>query len=257
MMGTTIADYHNESKEWHGWAPRASVDFRAHKSVMIYVSAAKGYKAGGYAITQADDPDESALDPENAWSFEGGLKTNWFNNRIIANIAGYFTLINDIQMFYYDAMTMSYVFSNSGKAHVGGIDFEVIARLVTGLEIMGSFGYLFAEFVSDTLNGEKGNKLPFAPMLQTTVAAQYTLRWGVFARAEYSWNDKIYFNEANDESENGFSLLNFKVGYKGEHINVFFYLNNALNSEYYTYKITGQGQIAEPRTYGAQASLEF
>lgn len=257
MSGMVMSDYHNESKEWHGWAPKASIDYRAHESVLVYLSAAKGYKAGGFAVTQADDPDASALDPENAWSFEGGLKTNWWNNRIIANIAGYFTLVNDVQMFYYDGSTGSYIFSNSGEAHVGGIDFELVARPVKGLELMGSFGYIFAEFANDTLNGEKGNKLPFAPMFQTTVATQYTMPWGVFARIEVNWNDKIYFNEANDQSENGFTLLNFKVGYKREHINVFFYMNNALNTEYYTYKIEGQGQIAAPRTFGAQATLEF
>ena len=170
--GTVSGDF-EDSKSWHVFSPRVSVDFRLHESVMTYVSAASGYKAGGYSPVGSNTSDTASFDPEYSWTFEGGFKTNWWNNRIIANIAGFYSMIDDVQIMIYDPATSLPIYQNAAKAHNAGLEIETIARPVKGLEIMASFGYLFSEFREHEVESTEGNRVPFAPEYQAGVALQY------------------------------------------------------------------------------------
>ncbi len=67
-------------------------------SMMLYVSAARGFKSGGYNGIVIFDINEGALPyrPETNWSYEAGIKTDLFNKRVRVNAAYFVNRINDV-----------------------------------------------------------------------------------------------------------------------------------------------------------------
>ena len=104
--------------------------------------------------------------------------------------------------------------------------------------------------------------MPFAPEYQAGVALQYVSIWGIFIRGEGNWTGKTYFDSGNLYKQSDYMLLNARAGYKSEHLDFSFFINNILDEEYYTMGLDwGGGSEAvvpgAPRTFGVQATLEF
>ncbi len=53
---------------------------------MSYVSVSKGFRSGGFNMYVMNPPYYSD-DDEELWSYEGGMKSIFLNNRIIVNTA--------------------------------------------------------------------------------------------------------------------------------------------------------------------------
>ncbi len=247
----------DDSKTDHVLSPRVSVDFRLHESVMTYVSAARGYKSGGYASACAD-LDAAAFDPEYSWTYECGVKTNWFKNRVVANIAGFYTTVDDIQVL--DTSYNLFSYKNAAEAQLAGFELEATLRPFAGLEIIASFGYLFTEYTDHNNSDYKGNKLALAPSCESGFAVQYVSPWGIFVRAEGNWKDDIYFDEGNSLKQDSYMLINTRAGYKTSNVDLSVYINNITDKEYYNFMMArsgGIGGIGQPRTFGVQATLEL
>ena len=98
----TTSDF-NGSETFTEFTPRLSVSFRPNESVNLYATYSEGFKGGSFdprgqtsgAPDIDGDGDVDAIDqfefllfqPETVDSFEIGLKGNWFDNRLVANIA--------------------------------------------------------------------------------------------------------------------------------------------------------------------------
>lgn len=116
--------------------PRFGLDFTVPTggsvdSMLLYASAAKGFKSGGYsaiAIFNANDA-RSPYGPETNWTYEAGIKTDLFGRRIRVN-ANYF--IANIDELTLNATVIdpvsgaaSFPVQNSGKAEVQGLEYEI------------------------------------------------------------------------------------------------------------------------------------
>ena len=269
IFGMPPSEY-KDSETWDAWSPKFIADYRWNPSVLTYVSAAKGYRSGGYAQSDADTAENAKFDPEYAWSYEAGLKTNWLDNRIMLNAAAFYTKVKDFQVFRFNELLQP-TYTNAPKATLHGFEAELLARPLKGLDIMASFGYLDTEFDEnkDPFNpaGPKdytGNKLPLSPEYTASLSVQYRLSWGLFARAESNWFGDTYFDEANIHKQGGYCIVNGKIGYEKEHFDIYFFVNNIFDKEYYTFLFDDPmdptkdlGTIGDPRTFGIQATVRF
>ena len=274
-MTMPIASY-KESESWHAWSPKFIVDYRFNSSVLSYASVARGYKAGGFQATAADTPDIAKLDPEYVWSYEAGFKTNWLEDKLIINAAGFYSKVEDCQVWVFSGITNLTELSNAAKATIWGFEVELLARPISGLDIMASFGYLNTEFdeYEDPFHLDffgnpdpqdyKGKKLPLAPEYDLSLAAQYRFPWGLYSRAEYHHLGDTYYNPENTLKQASYGLVNAKIGYEQNHWDIYFFINNILDKEYYPYlfgPFTNPsevvGVISDPRTFGAMATLRF
>ncbi len=91
------------SGEWENFSPRIGLEYRWTPDIMTYVSAAQGFKGGGFNDTLQTTCNAAALpgDPlfkcglsefneENLVTYEAGLRSDWFGNRLRFN-ATYFS----------------------------------------------------------------------------------------------------------------------------------------------------------------------
>src|SRR5690606_18814234 len=64
------ADYYvRASKSWNALTPRFALDWQATPDALLYVSATRGFKSGGYqGIAGSAVSQSTAYDPEYAWS---------------------------------------------------------------------------------------------------------------------------------------------------------------------------------------------
>src|SRR5690606_9463753 len=58
-------------------SPQFAFAYRVRPDQMLYASAARGFKAGGF--NPASPPGADAYGEEHTWNFEAGMKTTWAN----------------------------------------------------------------------------------------------------------------------------------------------------------------------------------
>jgi len=208
------------------------VSYQASDDLLVYAEAAQGFRVGG-----TNDPTIFGLPEENLdfdsdslWNYEIGMKSNWYDNRLIVNAGIYYIKWDDMQVN--EAFMGVGFISNAGEAHVRGVELEVFARPVEGLEVTIAGSWLNAELdedqpprSGDTLPGLEGDPLPKVPEFTGSASAQYTfplagLPFDGRARLDYSFVDEARTNfRADDPFFNimdPYSLVNLKVGVFGE-----------------------------------------
>ena len=144
------------AQRWTDVSPRIAVDYRLGSeggdSALLYASVAKGFRSGSFDgrarnISFALDR-QGAIAPETVWTYEAGVKSDWFNRRLRVN-AGYF--INDYTDIAFSASRVTagppeifrqYV----GDARIQGLEVEWAANPLPGLEIGGWIATLADRF---------------------------------------------------------------------------------------------------------------
>ena len=166
----------NWGKNFHGFTPRAIIEYKPNSDVLLYGSASRGYKGGGFSIAATNVQRAlTPLRPEKSTSYELGAKTTWFDRRLRANIALYQANTKDLQV----RSLVGGVFqdSNAGKARVKGVELELLAKISSLLSLGTNYAYTHARYLSFAdctaagLNCS-GNTLPNVPTHDVTVFAE-------------------------------------------------------------------------------------
>ena len=80
------------ARTFESFAPRFTVDLQATPDILVYASAAKGIRSGGFNTANPVSAtgllaSEVAYDEESNWTYEGGFKTNLFDRNLLFNAA--------------------------------------------------------------------------------------------------------------------------------------------------------------------------
>jgi|HubBroStandDraft_1064217.scaffolds.fasta_scaffold04500_4 iron complex outermembrane receptor protein len=250
--------------------PRAGLTYQFTDEDMVYVSAAKGYRAGGgngaAAISSSlCDPSLKALGltgaptsfgPDSLWSYEIGSKDTWFNRRLSVQGSIYYIDWSNIQTSVNLPSCATSFTTNRGKAVSEGFDLQVQAIVADGLTVNATVGYTDAYYpnaafgapsngVTPLLNAA-GDKLP--NVLPWTAAIDVNYSWDIsglwrgaqsYFRVDYRWLDAANalnpnvagFNvETGPYQNQAYGLLNLRLGAVHEGLDLSIYLNNATNA---------------------------
>jgi iron complex outermembrane recepter protein len=141
-----IAD---ESEKWNQFTPRASLDYSFGDN-LVYASYSRGYRAGGFnGRGQSAESARTPYDPETVDSFELGLKTQFLDNRVTLNVAGFLTKYNDKQEEIVRAIPgagQETLVLNAAKATIKGLEAELRVQATEGLSFSSSLGLLDAKY---------------------------------------------------------------------------------------------------------------
>jgi iron complex outermembrane receptor protein len=216
-----------DKKTWSQVTPKLVVDYSPDKNHMLYASATKGFKSGGYN-TVAIQP---AFNQETAINYEAGIKSKSFDDRLLLNLAAFYTKYNDMQLSLVlnGAGGLYSEIKNAAKAVTKGIEASATVKPTSRIELSGGVQLLNArlvEFVSiDPQNpglgafDHKGNPLQRAPDKTVNLAAQYA--WpaasgAVSLRGEGSYRSKIYYTPFKNDyaSDAGLTVWNALLSYE-------------------------------------------
>jgi len=140
----------------------AIATWRPNDDITAYGKISSGYVAGGILSG-------IPYDPETLVAYEVGLKSKFWDNRIRANVALFYSDYKDLQtQNFIDGVQF---FSNAGKASIKGFEAEVDVVPVRGLTFSGNLGYTDFNYKEFILAGRD-----VADVAGTTYASKWTGR---------------------------------------------------------------------------------
>lgn len=132
------------------WNPRFTLDYTVNDDVLVYASAARGSKAGGFN-TNAPTPPERSYFPETNWTYELGLKSDWLDRRLRTNIALFYMDLKGIQISAVSPSNATiFLTLNTGTGKSQGLEFEATYSLAEGVTLSGGYALSDSKFKTAT-----------------------------------------------------------------------------------------------------------
>ena len=264
---------------------RVALDYDVTDDVLAYASVNRGFKAGGFNIGVVfSDAERTQVDPEFLTSYEVGFKSTFLDRRLRVNASAFYYKYSALQVLTVSQQNglPALVLDNAADATVKGLELEVLAKPVTGLDLGFNLGLLDATFknyqsaATDPVTGLprdfSGNRLPGAPKMTMSTFAQYEFplaqQFHGRVRAEYSYTGKKFYNNAEDDlisSVDGYGLVNLRAaaGPDDSRWEVAAWMRNATDKSYIidATDLRDFGFVpryyGERRTYGFEALFRF
>ena len=138
--------YFPPGKDHHSWdifTPMGGAQYHFNDNLMAYFSYSEGFRSGGWT-TRLSAPLLEAADarfgPEYDTTYEVGVKSQWFENRVRANIAGFYSQYDGIVINVQKGP--SPVYQNAGDARIKGVELETQSVLDNGFSLAVNAGYM-------------------------------------------------------------------------------------------------------------------
>ena len=79
----------DQSLESKVWTPNVAVSFTASESILLFARAARGYRSGGWNARSSNNFWLIPFGAQTAWTYEAGVKSQWFDGRLRAGVTGF------------------------------------------------------------------------------------------------------------------------------------------------------------------------
>lgn len=238
-----------DSQNWSKFTPKIGLDYQLNKDVLLYASASKGFKSGGWNPRPLDPAEFKRYDQENLTAYEVGMKSRLLDNRMTLNLASYFSQYEDLQLSSNTVNpangSLLLTVDNAGDVDIWGFEAEIVARPADGFDLNFGLGYLQNEYQS--LAASTGysidNKLPNAPKWTASAGAQYAFDLGsdngqITIRGDLNYRSETFNDPQNTVEivQDSYSLVNARLIWDSAYQNwqVSLYLLNATDKEYFS-----------------------
>jgi iron complex outermembrane recepter protein len=290
VAGTTSADNVGviasgaQSADFDKVTWRLALDHQFSPDVLGYVSYDRGFKSGLFnTITYT----EAAVKPEVLDAYEIGLKSEYLEHRVRANLAGYYYKYSDLQVD--EVVTGATIVLNAAKAEIYGLDADFTVLPIHNLTLNGSLALIHGRYTnfpnspyfpavtaSSCSPGvgalgacsidATGMETVHTPSFTMHLSADYVKPTGVGPfdiAADFYHNDGFFWDPANQVRQPAYSLYNASIGWMNllERYGIRLWGKNLGGATYYSYAIVStlgrQFSPAAPRTYGFTISAHF
>jgi len=221
--------------------PRFAAAYHLDSDRQVYVSATRGARSGGFNRLSGSALGEE-FDPESLWSYEAGLKSEWLARTLTFNAAVFYIDWTD-QQIRTQVAPGSVLIDNAGRSSSKGFELEARWHPMHGLEFSGFLGFTHGEYekyVNRFGVDLAGNTLVNTPELTAGLAAQY--RWPIanspfvgLVRGEYLYTGDQYFDAENRLEQEGYGLVNLRVGVETETFSAVLFAKNLFDQDYRAY----------------------
>jgi len=262
---------------WKELTPKLGIEYKADDDVLLYGSYSRGFKSGGFNGRPILEDELTSFNPEYVDAFEVGVKSDLFDKRLRANLAGFYYLYKDMQLNAVTAApngNLVVSIDNAGKSKIMGIELELQARPAEGLDMFFNVGYTDAEYtdIGTATSISLGNEFIKTPKWNLSGSVQYSIpldnEASVTVRGDWTYQSKVYNNVQNSEAiaQNAYSLFNARITYMppDEAWELALFGTNLTNE---TYLINGGGvpgslgyffgMYGQPREWGVSLSYHF
>ncbi|MDY6948457.1 MAG: TonB-dependent receptor [Pseudomonadota bacterium] len=275
------------SDSWGAFTPRFVIDYVPNDNTLLYLSASRGFKSGGFNTFGDVSQPVNLFNPEFVWNYEAGLKASFLERALRLGVTGFYSDYTNLQQTLFRINPQTNVryprVENAASASISGVELDLEAIPLRGLRVRASATWLDAKFGGFTSidpiypeRGEqelKGNRLPQAPRWQVGVSGEYRLPISsvleITARADYKWQNEIYFDLFNNplNTQDSYGLLNASlgIGTLDERWSLTAFTRNAFDERYVSQSVTSAsdtvparvGQLGAPSQYGVTLSYRF
>lgn len=257
--------------------PRISLQAQATENLMAYVSYSEGFRSGGHnnrILPTVPNNGFLPYGPETLQSYEIGIKSQFFNDRLQLNAAFFLQDWEDIQVEKIPPGELQNFFLNAGTGEADGFEIEVIALIGEGWRFNVAVGYVDAAYTElDPGVDSVTLDTPFAeaPEWTYTIGGQWDYSPGfgglLTTRVDWGWMDKRQLNAGlglaiQDESV---GLLRARMVYQTPNgrWEVAGFGNNLTDERYFLTGLNGANainataQYARQREWGLTVAVNF
>jgi outer membrane receptor protein involved in Fe transport len=225
----------------HLWGGHASLTYAATPDESVYLLLARGYKAGGFNLSQGLLPSQILFGPESDLNFEAGYKAQLLDGRVHVNSDVFYTLRKSLQLKTSEQLDPSnpddftFYTGNADSGRNYGLESEVAWRATAAVTLGASLGLLQTQYHGFVQNGVllPDRELANAPHWQGAVNLTYRDPRGAFARVDVTGMGSYYFDlPPNWTTSHAYGLLNAKLGWEVQSWSAYVWGRNLLNKDY-------------------------
>lgn len=215
------------------FTPRVGLNYRPAPNALLYMSASKGFRAGGANAPVPADPCSADLaslglgeaptsfKSDQLWSYELGAKATLARGRLMVSAAAFQIDWDGIQQLVtLPNCGFSYV-DNLGEARSRGFELELDARPTRRLRLAASLGFIDARFRRTLAGGgpateaalivARGDRVPMTPRWSLRLVAEQGAPLGsgrrAYARAEFQYRSA--YRRAPSRAALGYNPLTY------------------------------------------------
>jgi outer membrane receptor protein involved in Fe transport len=227
-----------------GVDPKFNLSYEFSEDLLVYATAAKGFRPGGGNQPLPNFPPPNApanfgytawpktYNSDSLWSYEVGEKARFLDRHLIVNASVYYENWTQIQL---EELPFGYpLFDNAGNAKIYGSELELQALLGGGFTLSASGAYTHATLdpgphytivMQGQAVGEPASTVvPDVPKYTANVGLDYIHAldgpFSLIAHADYTYTgqryDLVAINQGQMWSLPGYGLANLRVGVKSE-----------------------------------------
>jgi iron complex outermembrane recepter protein len=242
-----------ESQKSHALTPRFNLSYSQTDDLMLYATAAKGFRQGageipvpttGLASACLTDlqrlgysQSPTSYGDETVWSYEAGEKAQLFDRRVTLNSDVFYANLSNTQVGI-PLPCGYYLTVNAAEARSFGTDIELAAHLGSHVVFSQSVNYTKAQFTKDVPNSpdiSKGQPLPNVPGWSLSTSIEYTTpvshgtRFSAMLRNSYI-DKHVDFTGGRNELP-GYDLLNVRAGLATDTWSAYLFVDNLTNKQ--------------------------
>ncbi|WP_426164495.1 TonB-dependent receptor [Sandarakinorhabdus sp. DWP1-3-1] len=239
----------DNTASFDAWTPMATLSFKPVDDTLLYVSASRGFKSGGFngranslndltLVVNGTPTLVTRFEPEKVWTYEAGAKGVFMGGKVRLSGDVFYSDYTDFQARVGGgtvgaANTGVFPVINAGKLRIWGIEAEAAVRPATNWNLRMAFGYLDAKYQEFN----DGRRVPpstfscnptgaaitckpaFAPPITLTLGTDYTIPLGsagsITLGGDARFVDKHFLSVDNRPglTEPGYWLANAYVQY--------------------------------------------
>jgi len=277
IAAATCADSDGE-ETWSEFTPRISIDHHFNDSVMAYLSWSRGFRSGGWNGRATTPNSIGPYDPETVDSYEAGLRSTLFDNRLQFNATIFRAEYEDkheSDIFAFGTSTETIV-NNAAEATIDGLEIEARFVPTDRLQFRLAVGHTDGEYDEFIRGGQDVSDVldfGFAPEWNYNIGIDYMLPIGdlgmLIFNGNYAWFDEttgnfgepdslgLGRNEFDDRGVSDFSITwdhpQFRIGaFVKDAFHDDNYLATSVDVEVFFF-----GAVAPGRTWGIELTKEF
>jgi outer membrane receptor protein involved in Fe transport len=271
------------------WGGHASLTYKLANGQSWYATVARGYKAGGFNLSQGLLPSQLSFNPETDVNTEIGYKADLFEHRVAFDVDVFYLHRHDAQIktsFQSQGDNPDdFIFytGNAASGHNYGLESDVAWRATERVTLGADLGLLQTYFQDFVLQQPASGGATLPPLTQLTVSrelanaphwqaavnATYRDPRGPFARVDVTGMGGYYFDlPPNPTTSNPYGLVNAKIGWETARWSAYLSGRNLLDKRY---PVRGfyfgdvppnfnnelYVQLGDPRTWVASVTLKF
>jgi iron complex outermembrane receptor protein len=131
--------------------PRFAIEYKPSRDLMIFASATRGFRSGGWNARALSAENFLVFGPEKVWSYESGIRSELFDRTLRLNATAFYTDVKGFQVplgFVDSTGAINFVTQNGSDFRNYGIEGEAVLVPAQGVSLFANVGLQYAKYLN-------------------------------------------------------------------------------------------------------------
>ncbi|MBT5566773.1 MAG: TonB-dependent receptor [Rhodospirillaceae bacterium] len=271
------------SDTFSSFTPRVTFEYDVNDDSLLFASAAKGVKSGGFSAA-ATLPENRTYDDDQNWTYEIGSKNTFNDGQVQLNATLFYIDWTNVQILAADEGNVNplsrSIVRNVGDVTSKGIEVDGAIAANENLSFYGTLYYGDAKYKDGTIDGRwgrdpavcddvvcningdiGGNQMERQSKFQTTLGGEWSdelsadMGLDYFIRADLAHQSKMFGEAVNLSIVPARTIFNASLGIEGDGYSIQLWGKNLTDKKYVSNAVVQQPNVAYNAYLGERATF--